>query len=51
MSGFQSGMPGMGSRPLGSHKDDPLTDRGKRWFYGIVVALLVLGIAGVAVAR
>lgn len=48
---FQSGVPGMGSQPLGSHKDTPLTARGKRWFYGLVAFLLILGAVGVAVAR
>lgn len=51
LASFRSGVPGMGSRPLSDHTDAPMTARGKRLFYGLVVFLVVLGCVGVAVAR
>lgn len=48
---FHSGVPGMGSRPLGDHADAPLTNRAKRLFYACVALLVVLGCLGMAVAR
>lgn len=48
---FKSGIPGMGGRMLGNHRDARMTPRGALMFYGFIAMLFITGIVLVVLSK